>query len=194
MIAKTKGTEDMKIILLSIIFIALLFTGCTRHMTEYVIADSEKVLESGTVAYDEIIDDGKSPIEKLQISLSIWNRLKDSRGLSYQYTRPNISSWGGQKSETIIVVYDDFVKNRYYHEINGDNEITIAWREEGFDALNNHTGGAPVKRMDVLYEDCQNILANHSDVNLAFDARGVLSQCTYGKRGIRVENLFFLAH
>ena len=173
----------MKMIL-NLVFLAFLFVGCSRTQNSVINA---VVYEP---EYDMVSLSSGSNQEKLEISFRYWNNLKDNRGSSYQYTSKNVSAWGGQKSETVIVVYNDFVLNRFYYEMNG-NEITSSWKEEGFDALNTHDNGAPVRRLDELYDDCQEIINTKDDVTLSFDTNGLLATCMYGKRGITIENFFF---
>jgi len=173
----------MKTVLLSATFLVLLFVGCSRHTTALKVAEP--------VVYEELDMYVGSKLENLATSLASWNALKDRRGSTYQYTRKKSSSWGGITSETTIKVQDDFVISRIYYVIDDKNIISLSWREEGFDELNDHSEGAPTKRIDNLYEECKDILIIESDVVLSFDSSGILSRCSYGKSGIMIENLVF---
>ncbi len=169
----------MKTILLGVTLLLLLLAGCS----------SKTVQEPQEILYEEL----GANHESLEISLANWERLKERMGVSYQYTRKSPSGWGGLKNETTITVHDDFVMKREYVVLDADNIITSSWKEDGFDALNDHAEGAPVKRMDELYEDCAEILATKSGVVITFDSSGILKTCQFGKRGIFIENFVFLA-
>jgi len=171
----------MKFLLLSIVSYLVLLLGCSKNQTKVV---EEKV------SYEKQ-ENKEEKLQSLQESTRIWDNLKNKKGTTYQYTNRK-KNWGGTKSETTIVVKDDFVQKRYYRTINKDNIITSSWKEEGFDALNNHAQGAPTKRIDDLYQECQSIISSKEDVVLRFDHNGVLTKCNAGKSGVSIENLVFL--
>ncbi len=163
--------------------------GMTLLVLLLAACSSKTVQEPKEIVYEEL----GANHENLEISLANWERLKESMGASYQYTRKSPSGWGGLKNETTITVKDDFVRQRDYVALDADNLIKSRWREDGFDALNDHAEGAPVKRMDDLYEDCAEILATKRGVEVTFDNSGILKTCHFGKRGIYIENFFFIA-
>ena len=175
----------MKILLSSVLLTTFLFTGCSKLQTDTSNKQTESI---------PVLNESKEVQQaKLQESLHKWEQLKEQRGANYQYTNAMIN-WGGSKSETTIIVKDDFVLNRYYYLLNTDNVITTNWREVGFDALNSHTQGAPTHRMEALYDSCKNIIAKEDNVILSFDYNGILQKCTYGKKGISLQNLVFVTH
>ena len=168
----------MKTVSLGMTILVLFLAGCSHKTVQVAQEDSYKLLGSN--------------YENLEISLDNWNRLKENMGPSYQYVRKSPSGWGGLKNETTITVQDDFVVKRDYVGLDADDVVTSRWSEDGFDALNDHADGAPVKRMDALYDDCAEILATKRGVEITFDSSGILKTCHFGKRGIYIENFFFI--
>jgi len=174
----------MKIFLVGVMPLLFLLQGCSQHVASPVV--SEEIIES----VDPIT--AAQRLEKLELSLARWEAFKESRGNSYQYTRSGHAGWAGMKSETVIIVYEDFVKARHFYEYDSSGTISANWKEDGFDALNSHDAGAPTKRIDDLYEDCRVILSTENDATLGLDTWGILSSCGTKKKGITVENLIFI--
>ncbi len=173
-----------KIPVLALLFV--LMWGCSQRQT---VVESIETEDAGIA-----IANLNSSNESLNESYRKWNNLKGQMGISYQYTRSNASGWGGLKNETTLTVRDDFVKRREYMVLDKNNEVKEHWIEDGFSALKDHNDGAPIKRIDDLYEDCANLLEGKDGVEVTFDAGGILQSCHYGKRGIFIENLFFIRH
>jgi hypothetical protein len=172
--------------------IILFFQGCTyKNQSNY---QASETVETVTPSIDMTIQPTQyEQLKKLNRSISQWEYYEDTTGSNYQYT-VRTSNWGGTKSQTTILVKDDFVQSRYYYRYNANNVITENWQEKGFDALNNHPQGAATKRMEELYEECKSIISRQDTVKLRFDGYGILKECSYGKRGIFINNFTFLRY
>ena len=185
----------MKVVLAGLMLMSVL-VGCTRHNTiqeietPQVVEVVEEVSTNPDLPSPEL-GSGNAILDK---SYRVWNRLHDRLGSSYKYTRKNSKSgWGGLSNETTLTVNNDFVVARDFMEIDSSGEVKAHWREEGFDALKDHNDGAPIKRMEDLYEDCSKMVQSEPDVEVSVDEEGILKSCHYGKRGIYIENFFFMA-
>lgn len=147
---------------LSMIFLALLFTGCKKEEISY-----------------------KSDFEKSQTE---WEKFKKTSGNSYQYSVER-SSWVGMSFQTVITVNDGKVVQRKFKWIvpkDWTPEIPAAQKEwtEGENEINAHqqSGAADAIILDEVYSRAKNDwLKKRDNATTYFKAEnnGLISSCGY---------------
>ena len=147
---------------LSLIFLALLFTGCKK---------------------EEIFN--KSDFEKSQ---NEWKKFKKYSGNSYQYTALR-TSWVGMSFQTVITVKKGKVVRRKFTWIVPDDWTTQIpedqkeWTENE-NEINAHqqSGAADAITLDEVYDKAKNDwLKKRDNVTTYFEAKnnGLISSCGY---------------
>ncbi len=118
----------------------------------------------------------------LEKSLIDWQLAKKQRNSAYQYS-VHFSSWVGFRSQTQLTVIGDGVVKREYQAFDREGKKVVDWQENNTDELATHKRGAPVKTIDQLYTQCQTEILSkpkqENYLNLSFDDRNLLRQCTY---------------
>ena len=147
---------------LSLIFLALLFTGCNK----------ENITQ-------------KSDFEKSQ---NEWKKFKKYSGNSYQYTALR-TSWVGMSFQTVITVKKGKVVRRKFTWIVPDDWTTQIpedqkeWTENE-NEINDHqqSGAADAITLDEVYDKAKNDwLKKRDNVTTYFEAKnnGLISSCGY---------------
>ncbi|MCP4936024.1 MAG: hypothetical protein GY927_17930 [bacterium] len=124
-------------------------------------------------------------LHKLKKSLSVWKKRKNQAGGFYSYTTTR-SSWGGAHYETMLTVANDIIIRREYHYRNWRSKESEHWIESKPDKVGLNSGGASLKIMETLYQDCRQILSTknkkNNHLNLEFDASGLLKNCFFSPK------------
>ncbi len=137
-----------------------------------------------------------------QLALAAWKKQKQMNGMSYRYV-VGFSSWTGFGNQTTIVVKEDRVIARHYLAWGQMQKIIDSWHETIPSTLGSHKMGAKAKRVEDLYQECQqNILRkSKKDNHIYFTAHnnGILKSCVYAPKacaddclqGVKIKQLDF---
>ena len=163
---------------------------CLLALTSCGLALSAMMLPPATgqekVAVERAVPSGES----LAKSLQTWQELKIKCGGNYSYTVA-FASWVGFGHSTEIVVRNNKVVERKYTEFNRNapppppepgRTPGEKWTEKG-DQLGGHKEGAPLKTLDDLYKEAQQVLETklspEQRLSVRFDKQGLLESCFY---------------